>query len=233
MIISRLDRIKAKEVLQRFHNDKTPKEVFYDLCFCICAPQTTFKSNLLVNKSLKDFRYYEQQIPEKDTARYFNWFGELCVIVKPARFYHNKTRFLIELKRKFRFIYDYISYAKAFKAPSVLLRNWIVENIKGLGMKAASHFLRNQGYEDLAVIDIHILKYFDENWINLHTLGKYNISKEARWVIVSKEGMTKKIYLELESVFRDIAKDYKLTVAELDAIIWKQRSKTEWKDFVY
>ncbi len=36
-------------------------------------------------------------------------------------------------------------------------RDWLVENITGLGMKEASHFLRNVGYLDLAIIDKHIL----------------------------------------------------------------------------
>jgi N-glycosylase/DNA lyase len=229
MKISNVDRIKAKEVLERFQKVKKPKVVFYDLCFCICAPQTTFKSNLKVNAALQKYDFYDLDIYPLSA----NYLNILLNIVKPARFYRNKTKWLIELKKKFRFIYDYIAYAKAFKVPSKLLRNWLVENIKGLGMKAASHFLRNQGYTDLAVIDTHILQFFDEHWIEIHTLGKYKLSKEARWAIVGKQGLSRKTYLEIESIFKDISKDNKLSAAELDAIIWKQRSNTEWKDFVY
>ena len=39
------------------------------------------------------------------------------------------------------------------------LREWLVKNVKGLGYKEASHFLRNIGKsEDLAILDRHILK---------------------------------------------------------------------------
>lgn len=101
MKISNNDRLQAKRVIRMFDRNKKPKEVFYDLCFCICAPQTTFKSNLKVNQSLKDFEFYNQRIPKEKSASYYNWFGELCSIVKPARFYHNKTIWLIEMKQKF------------------------------------------------------------------------------------------------------------------------------------
>lgn len=37
---------------------KTDEEIFYDLCFCICAPQTTFKSNFAVNQVLQSRDFY-------------------------------------------------------------------------------------------------------------------------------------------------------------------------------
>ncbi|UCD45879.1 MAG: N-glycosylase, partial [Candidatus Bathyarchaeota archaeon] len=42
-------------------------------------------------------------------------------------------------------------------------RTWLVENVKGLGWKEASHFLRNVGYFDLAIIDRHILSNLREH----------------------------------------------------------------------
>jgi len=40
-------------------------------------------------------------------------------------------------------------------------REWLVENVNGLGMKAASHFLRNLGNETFAIIDTHIIKFMN------------------------------------------------------------------------
>ena len=37
------------------------------------------------------------------------------------------------------------------------IRDWLVKNIKGLGYKEASHFLRNIGYKNYAIVDFHIL----------------------------------------------------------------------------
>lgn len=40
------------------------------------------------------------------------------------------------------------------------IRKFIVKNIKGIGPKQASHFLRNIGYSNqIAVLDVHILRY--------------------------------------------------------------------------
>ena len=38
------------------------------------------------------------------------------------------------------------------------LRAWLVREVKGLGWKEASHFLRNIGFRDLAILDRHILR---------------------------------------------------------------------------
>lgn len=104
------------------------------------------------------------------------------------------------------------------------VREWLIYNIKGLGMKAASHFLRNQGYTDLAVIDVHIIRF----------LSKYvkPIDYEFTDGLIPVVSNMKN-YLHWEDRFREIADKYDLSVAELDAIIWKQRSNTDWKDFVY
>lgn len=231
MKINEIDRQEARKIIDQFKRSKSSKEVFYDLCFAICAPQTTFKSNLKVNESLKTYGFFNWEDSMFDTIG----IHKLEDIVKPTRFYRNKTKWLIEMKKNYKHIYDSISMINFLERddPAPRIREWLVENVKGLGMKAASHFLRNLGCEDLAVIDTHILKFFDEHWIEIHTLGKYTLSKEARWAAVGGRGLSKKTYLEIELVFKNIAKDNNLSAAELDAIIWKQRSNTEWKDFVY
>jgi len=40
---------------------------------------------------------------------------------------------------------------------SKTIREDLAENIKGLGMKEASHFLRNIGFKDFAIVDFHII----------------------------------------------------------------------------
>ena len=49
-------------------------------------------------------------------------------------------------------------------------RAWLVDNIKGLGYKEASHFLRNIGFDDYAIIDSHILDL----------LERYNLIKQPK-----------------------------------------------------
>ena len=83
------------------------------------------------------------------------------------------------------------------------LREWIVKNIKGLGLKESSHFLRNIGFDDYAIIDFHIVDL----------LVKYNIIQRPK-------SLTKKKYLEIEETLRKIAEKTNLTLAELDLYLW-------------
>ena len=70
-------------------------------------------------------------------------------------------------------------------------REWLVKNIKGIGYKEASHFLRNIGYKNIAIIDFHILDL----------LVKNNLLKEK------PKTLTKGKYLEIENILRKLAQN--------------------------
>ena len=84
------------------------------------------------------------------------------------------------------------------------LRKWLVKNVKGVGFKEASHFLRNIGYGNLAIIDFHIID----------VLTKYKLIKKP------KVPPTERRYLEIESLLRKIAEKLGLNLAELDLYLW-------------
>jgi len=83
------------------------------------------------------------------------------------------------------------------------LRDWIVENIKGIGYKEASHFLRNIGYKDYAIIDFHIIDL----------LTKFKLIEKPKT-------LTKKKYLEIEEILSNIAEKLNLNLGELDLFLW-------------
>jgi len=83
------------------------------------------------------------------------------------------------------------------------LREWLVKNIKGLGYKEASHFLRNIGYSDYAIIDFHIID----------TLVKFKIIERPKT-------LTKKRYIEIENILRTIGEKLNLNLDELDLFLW-------------
>jgi len=85
-------------------------------------------------------------------------------------------------------------------------RQFLASNISGIGIKEASHYLRNIGYCDsLAIIDIHILNF-------LKNLFSININK--------KSGISNKMYLFLEKILANFAKFHNLTLSILDMAIW-------------
>ena len=51
-----------EQILLRFKEPKIPEQTFYDMCFCICTPQTRFKYNKIVNQRLRDNDYYRKDI---------------------------------------------------------------------------------------------------------------------------------------------------------------------------
>lgn len=202
------DRLQVSRVFERFEakSRKSKKQIFYDLCFCICAPQTTFVSNRKVIAALQKADFYNKDIPIE----------EMHKIVKPARFYRNKTKFLLEAKEKFHdFLYENIRdqfRSDCWHMTEKDFRDYLAKNIKGLGMKAASHFCRNLGYVNVAIIDTHILKYLD--------LGLNDINSRPK-------------YCKVEKIFATAAEENGFSVGEFDALLWKRYSKTPWEEFTY
>jgi len=91
-----------------------------------------------------------------------------------------------------------------FKDP-IATREWLVANIKGMGYKEASHFLRNIGLgKGLAILDVHILK----------NLKRYGVLKKM------PASLTKKTYLEIEEKMRRFSKKIGIPLEELDLLLW-------------
>ena len=82
-------------------------------------------------------------------------------------------------------------------------REWFEKNVKGLGFKESSHFLRNIGYSDCAIIDFHIIDL----------LVHHKIIRKPRT-------LNKKTYLHIEKTLKKLATKLSLTLAELDFYLW-------------
>jgi N-glycosylase/DNA lyase len=92
------------------------------------------------------------------------------------------------------------------------LRNYIATNksFKGLGMKASSHFLRNIGYNSLAILDFHIL----------------DIMREHKLIKFSLKSLNIKRYLCIEKILKDFSQEIKIDLARLDLILWYIKTGT-------
>ncbi|MGH9936164.1 MAG: hypothetical protein ACREAM_07960 [Blastocatellia bacterium] len=81
-------------------------------------------------------------------------------------------------------------------------------DIKGIGYKEASHYLRNIGYRGYAILDKHILRTLSE-------IG----------VIDSPDPPgTKKKYLAVEDRMRKFAEEIKINLDELDLLLWSNKT---------
>jgi N-glycosylase/DNA lyase len=89
-------------------------------------------------------------------------------------------------------------------------RDWLATEpqIKGLGYKEASHFLRNIGFQGYAILDKHIMRCLAE-------LGVIDGPKPPT---------TRKRYLEIEDRMRQFAGDVEIDFDELDLVLWSMKT---------
>ena len=130
--------------LNDFQNIET-EHIFYEFCFCIMTPQSKAKNAWQVQNKLlkKDF------INTKFDPTYL-----LADKNHYIRFHNQKSqRLLNAIDYKIRL--DEILHSNTNQYEK---RKTIKTEFVGLGMKEASHFLRNIGYKHLAIIDRHILR---------------------------------------------------------------------------
>lgn len=88
-------------------------------------------------------------------------------------------------------------------------REWLVNNVKGLGWKEASHFLRNVGYLDVAILDRHILSNMKEHGLIPDTF---------------RGGLTKRRYLEYERILRKVADKLDMPLGQMDLYLWYRKT---------
>jgi len=161
---------------------------FSELCFCILTANSTAKLGLKIQGELGDGFL---NLPIGELTRRLKGLGH--------RFYNKRAEFIVSARRYSR-IKDIITeFPETQQA-----REWLVENVYGIGWKEASHFLRNVGFDDVAILDRHILSLLQEN----------EIIKEA------PKTLTRRRYLEIEGLFKDLARKVNLSPAELDLYMW-------------
>jgi len=170
-------------------------EIFSELAFCILTPQSRAKFCWEAIMNLKEqnmlLKGYADQIKRR---------------LHCVRFHNKKASYIVAARNLF--LRDGVISMKPLLEEHDDIREcreWLVKNIKGLGYKEASHFLRNIGRgENMAILDRHILK-------NLHLLGVIaNIPKS----------LSKTTYRQIESKMEKFAMSVNIPFAHLDLLLW-------------
>jgi len=173
-----------------YNNDEC---LFGELCFCILTPQSRAKNcREVINKLKADKKLSTASLEE------------LLGYLKSVRFPRVKAQRIVEAREKLP------ELKKIINSNPEKLREWLLENINGLGLKESAHFMRNIGFKGLPIIDVHIQNF-------LRKIGYYD----------NAGNLTKKRYLELEKSFLRLAKELKIPPEELDIAIWLYQSGEE------
>jgi len=177
-------RIKEFESLR----SSSREDLFKELCFCILAANFSAEKSLrIINEIGGDLL----KLSEEELAETLRRLGH--------RFPSSRARYIIQARKSL----DELVKILETIDDEFMVREWLVRNVKGVGYKEASHFLRNIGFKNLSIIDFHIIDL----------LARYGLIERPR-------SLTRRRYLEIEGLLRRISDELGISLAELDLYLW-------------
>ncbi len=199
-LASKEDAIRARLADFREAGRQSDEALFGELCFCLLAIQTKARG---ADAALREI--VRSQVLWKGDAR------EIAAMLRQrVRFHNHKATYIVAARGRF-FGEGRASLRAALNqfTSSGEARMWLVAEVDGLGLKEASHFLRNIGRgEDLAILDRHVLR----NLVLHGVIGRMPRS------------VTPRRYLEIESRMARFAESLGISVGVLDLIFWSRET---------
>jgi len=196
-IYSRIhDEISSRiEEFEQLWESGTEEELFNEFAFCLLTPQSKAKSCWIAVEKLRN------------NGLLLNAGSDVIAKKLAGVRFHYKKAANIERAREL-FIkngkFDVRTSIMQFNNPFDT-RDWLVQNVQGMGYKEASHFLRNIGHgEDFAILDRHIIR----------NLKCFKIIDEI------PKYLTGKNYLDIEEKMRQFAYDIEIPMNHLDLLFW-------------
>lgn len=190
---------RALAGFKRKGGSRDDREIFAELVFCLFTPQSKARSCWTAVETLKEKELLFSAGAERLSAE-----------LRCVRFRNNKARYAVEARD--RFLSDggtsLVSKLRSFGSARQA-REWLAQNVKGLGYKEASHFLRNIGRgEGIAILDRHILK----NLVRFGVIPRVPAS------------LTPKTYFSIEKKMEVFAKRIGIPFAHLDLLFWSNET---------
>ncbi len=172
------------------------EEWFYELAYCLLTPQSSAVHADAVVQKLREANF---DVNGNDPEPFLR---EPSTYI---RFHKTKTKHLLRARSVFASVAAELSNGKS---PGEL-RSWLAGHVPGLGLKEATHFLRNIGMNGtLAILDRHILR-------NLHRFGA---------IASVPDTLTPARYFSIEGQFQAFASSVGIPVNELDLLFWSMET---------
>lgn len=195
--IKTLHQASQKEILARLEEFKSVKEdkIFYELCFCLCTPQSKAENAFKVQKILESKNYFENDLDIAEILFDKNHY---------IRFHNQKAKWIDFAKVNYAQIKNLLDSNLSPEIKRIELKNAVL----GFGMKESAHFMRNIGYRGLGILDRHIL----------------NCMIQAGALKIAPKLDSEKKYLEIEKKFQIFAKKINIDLDELDLTLWSLKA---------
>ncbi len=182
---------------RRIWETKDDFEIFKEFIFCLLTPQSRAKVcwNAILKMELKGVLLNGRV-------------EEISEELRGVRFKRKKALYVVEAREKFFPLKREFTLVKKIEESNgniASLREFIVNEVKGMGYKEASHFLRNIGFGDkIAILDRHILR-------NLKRFGVIDDIPSS---------LSKRRYLEIEKKMLNFSKRINIPNSHLDLLLW-------------
>ena len=173
------------------------ERIFEELTFCLLTANTSAVMGLkgvdAVRHVLINGTY--EQIKDK-------------LVSVGYRFPNKRAEYIIEAREKFKKEFDFDFKRLIDGKDPKKVREFFASNVKGLGYKESSHFLRNIGVFGLAILDKHIIR----------TMHEYGLINDV------PKSLNKKRYLEIEKKYIKFADSISINMDELDLLLWSMKN---------
>ncbi|HSB46796.1 MAG TPA: N-glycosylase/DNA lyase [Candidatus Bilamarchaeum sp.] len=185
--VSKVIEVRMGEFAQK--GREGGNSIFLELCFCLLTANYTSEGGMRMQTEIGDGFLH---LPQHALARRLKSLG--------YRFPNARARYITEARKHLP-----IRALLGRFPDSQSLREHVADTVLGLGFKESSHFLRNIGYTDLAIIDFHILDI----------LVEYGLIEKP-----NSNSLSRKKYLEIEGVLAEVCRRAGLSQGELDLYLW-------------
>ncbi|MEM3957378.1 MAG: N-glycosylase/DNA lyase [Thermoproteota archaeon] len=176
--------------LRQFEEAGASRErIFSELCFCILTANCSAEGGLRVQEEIGEgfLKLSRSQLSRKLRSLGY-------------RYPNTRAKYIVEARKRCEDVLRIINE----DGDPTRVRRWLADNVPGIGFKEASHFLRNIGFKNLAIIDKHVLRV-------LHRYG---------YIVSIPQNLSRAKYLEIEKILSKIAGELNMTLAELDLYLW-------------
>ena len=199
---ARRKEIRAR--LNQFHElwrNGTDEQLWEELVFCIFTAGASARMGFRAVEAIRPFLMYGRQ-------------EEMTRALKAAgahRFPVERPGYIVVTRNYLREHCDLAlrEKLKSFDDP-IARRDWLAreKQIKGLGYKESSHFLRNIGLLGHAILDKHVMSCL----------------ADLEVVDAPKPPATRARYLETEDRLKSFAREIKIDFDELDLVLWSMKT---------
>ena len=188
----------SSQILSRYNEFKSfanrgEEDWFSELCFCL----TTANSSAMMGQKVQDALGFEgfYSLPQKRLTRELKSLG--------YRFYNKRAEYIVGARKHFGIKEKLLEFET-----DGAKRDYLFENVLGFGLKESSHFLRNTGHDNCAILDRHIIRLMHENGM----------------IPQIPKTITERNYFEIENSLDGFSKKAKMNHSMLDLYLWYMKT---------